>query len=352
MPTPHPRILVIRRRYLGDIVLLGVFFRSLRSHWPEASIHVLLEEQYAEVLKLNPDINQTHALPGKASALGRWFLLVRDLRREKFTHVFDFDNTEKTASLARLTGAPFRAVLNLTGRKLRLGWCYTHCETVELEFRHTHHITAFYNRFLRTVNVPLLDVQLQLYPQDQDKVWAQNLPALASLPSGRKRLLVHPGSRSAFRIWPPENFAAVCDQLQRDGTACVTLIGGPAEQTIVAAIRAAMQTAPVVIAQSVSVGQLAALLQCFDLFLCHDSGPMHLATAVGLPVIALFSSQHIDEWRPLGPQSIALQPPLPCVNCVAPGVCVPDDSYRNFCVRNITPDRVTETIRSQLEFVK
>ena len=333
---------------MGDIVLLGIFFRSLRSHWPDASIHVLLEEQYAAVLSLNPDVNCTHTLPRKAAALGRWFSLSRALRREKFTHVFDFDNTEKTAALARLTGAPFRAVLNLTGRKLRLGWCYTHCETVELEYRHTHHITAYYNRFLNAANVPVLDVPLQLYPKDRDQAWARNLPALAALTIGRPRLLIHPGSRSAFRIWPPESFAAVCDQLQNNGTASVTLIGGPAEQTVVTAIRAAMKTTPSVIAETVSVNQLAALFQCFDLFLCHDSGPMHLATAVGLPVVALFSSQNINEWRPLGANNITLQPPLPCVNCVAPGVCVPADSYRNYCVRNITSDRVLEAINCQL----
>jgi ADP-heptose:LPS heptosyltransferase len=351
MSAPHPRILVIRRRYLGDLVLLGIFLRSLRTHWSNASIQVLLEEQYAAVLTLNPDVDRTHALPEKAWSPGRWFSLARDLRREKFTHVFDFDNTEKTAVLARLTGAPFRAALNLTGRNLRLPWCYTHCETVEREFRHTHHITAYYNRFLQAVNVPVQDVPLRLYPQEQDKAWSRALPALTRLPAGLPRLLVHPGSRSTFRIWPAENFAAVCDQLQHEGLASVTLIGGPAEQSVVEAIRAAMQTSPAVIEQKVNVTQLAALFQCFDLFLCHDSGPMHLATAVGLPVVALFGSQNINEWRPLGANNITLQPPLPCASCVAPGVCKPDDAYHNYCVRNITIDRVRAAIQCQLTTV-
>ena len=342
---PHPRILVIRRRYLGDLVLLGLFLRSLHNHWPEASIQVLLEEQYDPVLALNPDVERRHALPVKTRTLSRWFSLVRGLRREKFTHVFDLDNTEKTALLARLTGASFRAVLNLTGRKLRLGWAYTHCETVELEFRHTHHITAYYNKLLQAAKVPVLDAPLRLYPNEQDIAWARALPVQ---PSGRPRVLVHPGSRSAFRIWPPENFATLCDRLQQEGIASITLIGGPAEQDVVAAIRAAMQTTPAVIEEKVSVGQLAALFQRFDLFLCHDSGPMHLATAVGLPVVALFGSQNIDEWRPLGTGNIALQPPLPCVHCVAPGVCKRDDAYHNYCVRNITIDRVYTAIRERL----
>jgi ADP-heptose:LPS heptosyltransferase len=128
--------------------------------------------------------------------------------------------------------------------------------------------------------------------------------------------------------------------MQQTGRASVTLIAGPAEQAVVADIRQKMQTIPAIIDQLLPVTRLAALFKSFDLLLCHDSGPMHLATAVGLPVVALFSSQNINEWRPLGPRNITLQPPLPCTNCVAPKECVPSDSYRNYCVRNIAPERV------------
>src|SRR6185369_14823733 len=116
MQQERPRILVIRRRYLGDIVLLGIFFRSLRRHWPDATLHVLVEEQYADVLALNPDVNGAFRLPKKSSSIGKCMKLLRDLRKADFTHVLDLDNTEKTAVLARLTGAPFRAVLHLRDR--------------------------------------------------------------------------------------------------------------------------------------------------------------------------------------------------------------------------------------------
>ena len=348
MSTDRPRILVIRRRYLGDIVLLGIFFRSLRQHWPEAIIHVLVEEQYAEILALNPDVNGTQKLPKKTTAFGRWFSLVLALRSARYTHVLDLDNTEKTAWLARVTGAPLRAALHLSAQRVRLPRFYTHFEAVESEFRRTNHITSYYNRLLRTIGVPEDKSPLQLQPSPADRLWAHNLPAVTTLPTDRPKLLLHPGSRSAFRVWPAENYAAVCDQIQRDGLASVTLIAGPAEQDVVNAIRARMQTPVTIINEQIPIARLAALFQCFDLLLCHDSGPMHLATAVGLPVVALFSSQNINEWRPLGAGNVALQPPLPCVNCVAPGVCKPENSYQNYCVRNITTDRVLAAIRERL----
>jgi ADP-heptose:LPS heptosyltransferase len=105
--TAAPRILVIRRRYLGDIVLLGSFFSNLRAHWPRAELSALVEESYAEVLDLNPTVNRVFTLPRATKPIAKWLALGRSLRAARFTHVFDLDNREKTAVLSRLTGAPF-----------------------------------------------------------------------------------------------------------------------------------------------------------------------------------------------------------------------------------------------------
>src|SRR3954462_10202222 len=88
-----PRVLVIRRRYLGDIVLLGSVLRNLRLHWPAAGITVLSEEPYRGVLPLNPDVDAGLSFPRRAS---EWIGFLRALRGGHYTHVLDFDNTEKT----------------------------------------------------------------------------------------------------------------------------------------------------------------------------------------------------------------------------------------------------------------
>jgi ADP-heptose:LPS heptosyltransferase len=93
---------------------------------------------------------------------------------------------------------------------------------------------------------------------------------------------------------------------------------------------------------------LAALIAQFDLLLCHDSGPMHLAAAVGTRVVALLGSQNPVLFAPPGEGHIVLQPPLPCTACVAPGECVPGDSYRNYCVRNLPVGPVFTAVRDQL----
>jgi ADP-heptose:LPS heptosyltransferase len=339
-----PRILVIRRRYLGDIVLLGSVFRSLRRHWPQAHLTVLVERAYAGVLTMNRDVDAVLTMPH--SGLG-WLGLGRTLGRENFTHALDFDNRPKTALITRLSRAACRVALH-HGPQVCLPRCYTRHEIVEADFLVNRHITDYYHRLLRAVDAPLVAEPFSLAPRAADLDFVRQLPEFAGLPPGRPRLLVHPGSRSAWRVWPAEAFAEVCDRLQTEGAANVLLVAGPAEQKLVHAIRQHMQTPVACLQHSLELPQLAALFASADLLLCHDSGPMHLAAAVGTRVVALFGSQNLANWRPLGPRHTVLQPPLPCVNCVSPGICRPDDSYFNHCVRNITVPDVLAALRTQL----
>ncbi|HXA14798.1 MAG TPA: glycosyltransferase family 9 protein [Opitutaceae bacterium] len=339
-----PRILVIRRRYLGDVVLLGSVFRSLRRHWPQAHLTVLVERAYAGVLAMNPDVDAVLTMP--RGAFG-WLGLVRALRRENFTLVLDFDNRRKTAFITRLSGAPCRVALH-HGPHVCLPRFYTRHEIVEADFLVNRHITDYYHRMLRAIDVPLVSEPFSLTPREIDLDFIRRLPEFASLPPGRPRLLVHPGSRSAYRVWPAEAFAEVCDRLQTEGTASVLLVAGPAEQKIVNAIRQHMRTPVACLQHPLEVPQLAALFASVDLLLCHDSGPMHLAAAMGTRVVALYGSQNLANWRPIGPRHTVLQPPLPCVNCVSPGLCQPDEPYFNHCVRNITVPDVLVALRAQL----
>lgn len=367
MAAATPRILVIRRRYLGDVVLLGSVFASLRAHWPEASICVLTEAAYAEVLGLNPDV--AHALVFPSSVTG-WPRFIRTLRAARFTHVLDFDNNDRTALVTRLSGAPVRVTYDREINPFRHRWAYTGSAKITNAFYTSEHITETYLALLSALGVPASVRTVRLVPRvtDRDVVRALLRPAAAPSPAGASaaggsapragsvgvrrapRVLVHPGSRSPFRIWPAEWFAAVCDRLQDELGALVFLVAGPGEQALVRAIRGHAQSHLVALSQRFSVGQFAALLAEFDVMLCHDSGPMHVAASVGTPVVALFGSQNAAIWRPLGPRHTVLQTPLPCtcLGAAAPDPCVPSDSYRSYCVRKLEPDLVFSALRATL----
>ncbi len=338
-----PHVLVIRRRYLGDIVLLGSVLRNLRLHWPPAQLTVLTEPAYAAVLALNPDVNTTLVFPRTATA---WPPFLRALRRARFTHVLDFDNTEKNALLTRLTGALLRVCFDRELIKFRYRALYTHSAKVTNAFYDTHHITDTYLELLRPLGVPVASRAVRLVPLAADLAVVKKLA-----PRGGQKILLHPGSRSPFRLWPAKRFAAVADRLQDELGAQVFLVAGPAEQALVQQIRSHAKTHLVALDRAFSVGQFAALLAQFDLFLCHDSGPMHIAAAVGTPVVALFSSQNATIWRPLGDRHTVLQTPLPCACFPAgqlPGPCTKGDSYQSYCVRQLTADAVFTAARTAL----
>jgi ADP-heptose:LPS heptosyltransferase len=330
-----PHLLVIRRRYLGDIVLLGSLLRNLKLHWPAARLSVLCEPAYAPILTLNPDVDATWHFPQSVWA---WPRFLARLRAADFSHVLDLDNRDKTAVITRATGAAVRVTVR-HGERLHLRACYTHAEQLPVEFLHDRHITDLYLHPLRALAVPVATREIRLIPRPDEVVAARQL-------LGGARLLVHPGSRSEWRIWPAQNYAQVIDTLHAEHGITTALIAGPGEQGTVDEIFRHLRSPAVRIGARLSVTQLAALFAAAPALVCHDSGPMHVAASVGTRVIALFGSQPMHLWQPTGTGHITLQPPLPCVTCVSPGQCTPEDSYHNHCVRNITVDRVLAAVRA------
>ena len=338
--TP-PRILIIRRRYIGDLVLLGPFLRNLRRHWPAGVLTVLVDEGYADILALNPDIDRVLQIPQRHHhRLKREIALLRTLRSAQFTHVFDLDTNDRTAFLTWLTGAPFRASFEPDKHRRRRSLAYTHLPAVAPGEYYAESIIDHTLRLLPLAGVPVATRECRLEPRPEDLRRAASL-----LPEHRgPRVLLPPGSRSSYRIWPLDRFARVADRLQTELGAKVLLTGGPSEQALIDGIRAAARTPLAVLPPSVDLGAFAACVRQVDVFLCHDSGPMHIAAAVGTRVVALFGSQSKIVWAPPGEGHCVLQAPLPCTGCLWPQECDPGNGYKNYCVRRIGEDAVFSAI--------
>ena len=163
MTSPEsPRILVIRRRYLGDIVLLGSVFLNLRRRWPSARIGALVERPYAGILPLNPDVDDVHTLPTRWS---EWWGFLRQLRRHRYTHVLDFDNTERTAFVTRMSGASVRVAFDRELIPFRQSWVYTHSARVRNADYDRQPITTTYLALLQVIDVPVTHLTPRLVPR-------------------------------------------------------------------------------------------------------------------------------------------------------------------------------------------
>jgi heptosyltransferase III len=336
----NPRILVIRRRYLGDVVLLGSLFRNLRIHWPEARIAALVEPAYAGILALNPDVDEVLSPPKGAI---EWPGFIGRLRGAAFTHTFDIDNTERTALISRLSGAGQRVALHHGSHPLRLRSFYTDVVHDPADVHEKQSISEYYLKALLAAGVPLVSREIRLVPREADIAeWRRFVGAQG------KALLVHPGSRSVPRIWPAERFAAVCDRAQDELGVQVVLAGGPSDQRLLAEIRSKVRSHVLALGEPPSLPNLAALARSCSAVLCHDSGPMHVAAAVGTPVVALYGSQNPALFKPVGSGHRLMIPSMPCAPCQMPGTCVPGDSYKTYCVRRNTVEDVFAAVREVL----
>lgn len=340
MPHP-PNFLVIRRRYLGDVVLLGSLLRNLRLAHPDARVDVVVDPAYAPILVLNPDVSSVVFPP---TSLLEWPGFLLEVRRRRYTHVLNFDNTERTALITAASGAAFRVGATHGSHALKGRLAYTHAVRDSASDHESRPITEYYLLALGPVGIEVKTREVRLVARRDDQDGYRRLVG-----SSGPVVLIHPGSRSSYRVWPAERFAAVCDRLQDEMGAQVVLVGGPQDTAVLAAIRARAKTHVLALADAPSLPQLAALASLSALFLCHDSGPMHVAAAVGTPVVALYGSQNAALFRPMGEGHTLLQAPMPCTACVAPDRCTPDDSYRNLCVQRIDVEAVMRAIRAKLQ---
>jgi len=336
-------------------VLLGSVFRNLRLHWPQAHIALLANPTYAPAAALHADLDRVYRIP---KSLGQRLRLIAELRRARFTHVLDFDNATTTTLLTWLSGAPVRATYHREGYRLRRGWMYTSIAPITARDYHTLHITEAYLALLSAIGVPIRTRDPSLSPSDADIARVQKFapptrPTTPALQKGRPRVLIHPGASRPARVWPLERFAAVCDRLHGELGADVFLIAGPSERTAARTIRNAARSQPVVIDEPLGIGEFAALCRHFDLMLCNDSGPMHIAACMGTRVVALFGSQNAILWGPIGGQQnghtiLQTSRPCTCLNDLSKPCLKSDDPDWSYCVRKLSVEQVVEAVRVAL----
>jgi predicted lipopolysaccharide heptosyltransferase III len=324
-------ILVIKLRYLGDVLLATPVFRALRDAYPDSAITALVNRGTEDILAHNPDLNDVLTVERRPD--GSQWNLVRALRKRRFDCALDLTDGDRSAVFARLSGAPVRIGFNEEHRWR--GLLYT---TVVGGAAPCHRI----ERDLEAIRP--LGLSPKPWPPrlavsaDEEREldsWLARLgigPAL----SGGPWVMLQPGARYWFKAWPAERFAALADAL-RDRSGCRILVGGSDDDVDVAErIRGLARCEPIVTAGKTTVRRHAALLGRCALFVGNDNGPMHMAAALGVPVVGLFGPSDPAEWGPRGACVEVLYKGLDCRACFHP-TCVRGEQS---CMKQITVDEV------------
>jgi len=181
------------------------------------------------------------------------------------------------------------------------------------------------------------DLLMPLKPEA--KKWADEIFNQEGIKQSDKLLVIHPAASCPSKVWPPDRFAAVADQLSQEYAFKVLLIAGPKDTRLAEAVMVKMRQPVINLAGKASLGQLAALLERCSLFISNDSGPVHLAGALGVPVISIFGRNQKGlspkRWGPTGKKDIALHKEVGCVECLAHN-CKKDFA----CLKAVTIDDV------------
>ncbi len=269
---------------------------AVRARTPDARVGWLVEDRFAGLLEGHPQIDSLHLYERRRARLP-WVLagLARELRRQRYDIALDLQGNLKSGLLARLAGA--RRTIGLDAPLAREG-----------------------NRLLVRERVtPPEGHRLLAYLALVDAALGPGLTAPASLPAAGEphgAIVLHPGvSRfGAFKRWPAAAFADLADRLAARLKAPVILTAGPGERADADDVRARMRHAAT-IAEPKGLRALADLLEGARLFVASDTGPAHIAAALGVPTLTLFGPKDPDVMAPVGPRARAVRAGVRCSPC-------------------------------------
>ena len=346
------RALVVKLRHHGDVLLASPVFSALQAHAPQMEIDALVYADTAEMLSGHPAIAQLHTVDRNwksaglaAQVAGEWALW-RTLKARGYDLMVHLSDHRRGMWLARTLG-PTTTVAPARAADPRWSNAFTHLYSVP---RHgnTRHTVEVHLDALRRIGVfaPEGKRALSLVPGASAETRADNLLIAHGL-APRGFVLLHPASRWLFKTWPAERTAQLIERLAADGHRIVMTCGpAEAEMALVKRIRSLAGTPLVDLGGALNLKELAALTARARLFVGVDSAPMHIASAMGTPVVALFGPSGEIEWGPWGvAHRVVTSTRHPCRPCGNDGC---GGSKVSECLTTLPVARVLDEVRSLL----
>jgi heptosyltransferase-1 len=334
----YRRILIVKPSSLGDVIHGLPTLAALRDRFPQAHIGWLVKRQWVGILERAEGLDAVWPLdPG----LRGWAALLPRLRAARYELVVDLQGLLRSALLAWLSGCP-RRIGFAVGRE-GSNWFYSH--RVEIPDPEMHAVDRYLLLAAALGARPSRNPEFRLICRPGDGEAVAAVLRDHGLRGAGGWIAVAAGARWPTKRYPPESFAAVADRIQSLGLGPVAFIGGPEDQAVVAAVRAAMKTSAVDLAGATSLALLPALLASASLLVTNDSGPMHVAAAVGTRVVALFGPTSPLRTGPYGDGHRVLANHIPCSPCFSRRC---RNEMELECLRGLSPETVAEAAVRQL----
>jgi lipopolysaccharide heptosyltransferase II len=331
------RIVVLTKAGLGDAVYVVPALRALRCHFAQAQITLIASQRGYPLLSRCPYADRIYQSYLGSGALGKAREVLR-LIRGRYDLAVVLDASVEKILFTYLARIRYRAgCANKGGGKY-----LTHAATIPDD---AHQISDLNRAVLHAIGCPTDDWRLELFPDPQAE--ASLCAKLRQVGWRGQRPLVglNVGASAPNKRWYPNRYAQVADALAGSG-ACILLIGAESDLAAIEATQRAMRHPALSLGGQLSLDELIFLLQRLDVLISGDTGPAHLAAAVGTPVVGLFGPSRAQHYAPLGTQHILIDRSHLCAPTCSFWTCRGDN---HACMRAITVDEVLAAARRILQ---
>lgn len=296
------KILVFSFSFIGDAVLSTSVIQPLRRHFPDAHITFLVGPRAFDLLTTDPNIDATLVYDNRGEHAG-WkgrLRLIKTLRLGKFDLVINL----RDSLIARCIGAEH--------------WGLARGDS-------NRHAVTRYLEVLQRQGVDTTDAHPFLGLTERERTAAHHFLQETGIESERLLIGIHPGGNWKYKLWDGKNYTNLASILSEKHNATILLFAGPNERDLQTRI-AEMMDVPPILVKTDDLRHLAALISACNVYIGNDTGPMHVAAAVGTPVVALFGSTNHIRSGPYGNEHTVVQSGInlgcnPCHPGRHPGGC-------------------------------
>lgn len=349
------KILVLRYRFIGDTILTVPFLRNLRYALPDAFIAWVVAPGSSDVVQGIPYVDELIywdpvTIHADSSGTHRTFAdkleFIKGLRERRFDKAYVLKRSIGSAILAYLSGAKERVGFATEGRSFLL--------TEKVPYRHDQHEVQNFLDVLRVDGIPIVDDYLEAWLTSEEEQFAEKFYLDSGVSSGEKLIGIHPFAANPPRAWHLDNYIELANRLQSELNLRTVFFGGPRDKEAVNRLSRMVTPEPVLAVGGTTIRQSMALLKRLSVLVCNDSGIMHLAASMQVPLVVLFGPQSPVKFGPWGKKCRIVYSKYPCSPCRQKFFteCQPSDRGTPACMDSITVDQIIDSVYSIFTVVK
>lgn len=330
------KILVINVNWLGDVLFSSPIFNALKKYYPSAHITCLAVPRVKDALECVNGIDDlmVYDEDGSHRSFFGKLKLISELRRKDFDAVFILHRSLTRALLAFFADIPIRAGYNTKGR----GFFLTHKYQPQ---ENTLHRSDYYLKIIESFGIPVSDRKTALNISLGDIHNAAKKLEAHGIKEGDPFVAMHIGGNWNLKQWPVSQFALLAEKLNKEGKK-VVVIGSSSEKELVKELKASLSFPPVDLVGQTNFRELLGVLKKSNVLVSNDSGPLHVASSLGVSTIALFGPTRPEITGPRGTgKSVVLQKDVGC-NRVA---CYFLECKNNVCMKAININDVFSSLQ-------